>query len=76
MLMAFIERDEIIGISVIALGLGIGAIIYFLPTIIASRKRHPSGVSIFILNLFAGWTVAGWVVAMIWVFSFKPRRRY
>lgn len=40
--------------------------VYFLPTLIAlSRKRDNSG-AIFALNLFAGWTFFGWLVAIVW----------
>lgn len=44
----------------------IAFIAYFLPTFIASRRRHPNGTSIFLLNLFLGWTFIGWLVALIW----------
>ena len=42
---------------------------YFLPTIIAfNRNRHNKG-AIFVLNLFLGWSVIGWVVSMVWAVS-------
>lgn len=40
--------------------------LYFLPTIIASRKNHKDGTAIFVLNLFLGWTFVGWVIALVW----------
>jgi hypothetical protein len=57
--------------SVIALSvLGvIGLFLYFLPTIIAIWNRHPKTVAIFVLNVLAGWTFVGWVVAMVWAFA-------
>ena len=48
--------------------LPLGAI-HFLPTIIAAFKRSRSVVGIFLLNLFLGWTVIGWIIALIWAFS-------
>jgi Superinfection immunity protein len=39
-------------------------LLYFLPSIIGHRKR--SFVGILMLNLFLGWTVIGWVVALVW----------
>ena len=36
---------------------------YFLPTIIARRKRNVG--AIFLLNLVAGWTFIGWIDALI-----------
>ncbi len=40
--------------------------IYFLPTIVASGRRHRNGGAIFIINLFFGWTLLGWVLALAW----------
>jgi len=40
-------------------------VLYFLPTIIALFRNRDDWGEIFILNLFLGWTCAGWVVAMI-----------
>jgi hypothetical protein len=37
---------------------------YFLPTIIAAF-RHRQLAAIFALNLFLGWTVVGWVAALV-----------
>ncbi|BBT40995.1 superinfection immunity protein [Pseudomonas putida] len=41
-------------------------VIYFLPTFIAARRGHPNGTSIFLLDLFLGWTGIGWLAALIW----------
>jgi hypothetical protein len=38
----------------------------FLPTIIAFARRHHNRYAIFVLNLLLGWTVVGWVVALVW----------
>jgi len=40
---------------------------YFLPTIMGRDKRDASGI--FLLNLFLGWTVIGWVIALLWAVS-------
>lgn len=37
--------------------------IYFLPTLLASGRKKNIG-SIFVVNLFLGWTLIGWVVAL------------
>lgn len=42
------------------------ALFYFPPTIVAWVRRHPNRLSIFLLNLLLGWTLIGWVVALIW----------
>ena len=38
---------------------------YFLPTVVAIARRHHNGNSIAVLNLVAGWTFIGWVVALV-----------
>ena len=40
--------------------------IYFIPTIVACSRNHTNALAIFILNLFLGYTLIGWVVALIW----------
>jgi hypothetical protein len=50
-----------------ALGLVILLLLYFLPTIIAWKKRNR--IAIFALNLLAGWTLVGWIAALIWALS-------
>ena len=41
-------------------------VFYFLPTLIAFLRQHKNSLAIFLLNLFLGWTVRGWVIALIW----------
>ena len=38
--------------------------IYFLPTSIASSKKHKNTGAIAVINLFLGWTFLGWVTAL------------
>ena len=42
------------------------AALYFLPWIIAWRRNHHNTLAIFVLNLLCGWTVVGWVAALVW----------
>ena len=46
--------------------------IYFIPYLIANKKGHPQETAIFILNLFAGWTILAWIIALVWAFI-KPK---
>lgn len=42
--------------------------IYFMPSIVAvARKKHNTG-AIVVLNVFLGWTIVGWVCALVWAF--------
>ncbi|MDE1155512.1 MAG: superinfection immunity protein [Acidobacteriaceae bacterium] len=47
--------------------------IHFLPTIVALLRDSQHKVGIFLLNLFLGWTVIGWVVALVLAFRCAPR---
>lgn len=40
--------------------------IYLFPTVIATARRHRNATAISVLNLLLGWTVLGWIVALIW----------
>jgi len=40
--------------------------LYFIPSVIASLRKHQDGIAIFLLNLFLGWTVIGWIAALVW----------
>lgn len=47
---------------------------YMLPTSIALWREHRNTGGVFILNLFLGWTLVGWVIALIWaVHHERPR---
>ena len=44
--------------------------LYFLPTILGRKKRNAG--TIFLINLFAGWIVVGWIVALILALRTEP----
>lgn len=39
-------------------------LLYWLPSIIAGLRHHHQGWPVCIINLFLGWTLFGWVVAL------------
>lgn len=43
--------------------------LYMLPTFEAWLKKHPNLVSIALVNFFLGWSLVGWVVAVVWAFK-------
>jgi hypothetical protein len=43
--------------------------LYFLPTILAAQRNHDNVTGVFLLNFFLGWTVLGWIGALLWVTS-------
>ena len=42
--------------------------LYMLPSYEAWSRKHENLTSIALLNLFLGWTLLGWVCALIWAF--------
>ena len=55
------------------LALGLMVLLYFAPTIIASRKRHPNLEGIMLINVLTGWTMIGWLIAAAWACTNRPR---
>lgn len=45
---------------------GFAFVMYFLPTIIAFARSKRDTMAILVLNFFLGWTMIGWVVALVW----------
>jgi hypothetical protein len=53
-----------------------GFAFYFLPAIIAAvRNTHNSG-GILLLNIFLGWTLIGWFIALVMAMTSAPRCVY
>lgn len=52
----------------IAFGISIGSLIFFLPTIIAGLRDAPSYIGILIVNTVGGLFLIGWIAALIWAF--------
>ena len=50
-----------------SLVVSIATTVYFLPTFFALNKKYLTGI--FIINLTLGWTVLGWVGALVWAVS-------
>jgi Superinfection immunity protein len=48
---------------------GFGFVMYFLPSLIALLRSKRDIVAIVLLNFFLGWTLIGWVVALVWAFK-------
>ncbi|WP_327304612.1 superinfection immunity protein [Streptomyces sp. NBC_01298] len=46
------------------LGLLIVVVAYFVPTFVAFGRGVPNKGSVLVVNLFLGWSVVGWVVAL------------
>lgn len=42
---------------------------YVLPGIIASARKNPNSGSVWVINIFLGWTFIGWIVALAMAFG-------
>lgn len=52
------------GISIIVFMLGF--LLYLLPAFVAYERAHTNRHAILLVNLFLGWSVIGWIGALIW----------
>jgi hypothetical protein len=55
---AHVGRNPNMELVVIVLGA------YFLPTIISIARKNNQALTVFVINLFFGWTFLGWVIAL------------
>jgi len=51
----------------------LATLLYFLPALVAHNKRDFA--AIFIVNLLFGWTVIGWIIALIWACAAESKPR-
>ena len=40
--------------------------LYLLPAIIGFSRHHRQATAIFVLDLLLGWTMIGWIAALVW----------
>lgn len=53
--------------------LAIAFALYFFPSLVAYHRRKVDATGVVVLNLFLGWTLIGWVVALAWAASGATR---
>lgn len=59
------KEGEVLGQIIFAVvGLFVAGFIYFLPSIVGRNKANAQ--AILVLNFFLGWTLLGWVIALVW----------
>lgn len=47
-------------------------VLYFVPSIVADRRRRPDTLTLALFNVCLGWTVIGWVIALRWALRPLP----
>lgn len=46
--------------------------VYFIPAIVGRKKANFT--AIFVLNFFLGWTLLGWVIALVWACTIEKEK--
>jgi hypothetical protein len=41
-------------------------VLYFGPTLLSGLRGRPNTPALFVVNLFFGWTLIGWVFCLAW----------
>ncbi|MCC8400445.1 superinfection immunity protein [Paraburkholderia sp. MMS20-SJTN17] len=59
-----------VAVQVIAAALALA--LYFLPAIIADRRKRRDVLTLALFNACLGWTVLGWLLAMYWALQPNP----
>jgi hypothetical protein len=49
-------------------------LLYFAPAIVAFDRGKRNARAILAFNLFLGWTLFGWMIALVWACGRKPAR--
>ena len=49
------------------------AVSYFIPTFLAIGRGHKESLGISLINIFLGWTLLGWVIALAWACGSNTR---
>lgn len=61
--------DQAGGVLGVVLIFAISIALYFLPVIVAQSRRHKNLDAIVVLDVILGWTILGWVIALVWSFT-------
>jgi len=67
LLYAFTDSPTVRLVFVIVFGL----LLYFIPAFVGRNKRDSLGITL--LNIFLGWSVLGWIGALIWAITSKRK---
>lgn len=62
-----------VGVAVVIV---VGIALYFIPSIVGSSRKVVNIGSIFAINLFLGWSLVGWVVALAMALRTNPPHAY
>lgn len=69
------DDGTVLLVKLLLLGVG-GFLFYFVPAFVAFNRGHRQSVPIFIVNIFFGWTLLGWVICLAWAFAARPEKKW
>ncbi|HTI18291.1 MAG TPA: superinfection immunity protein [Trinickia sp.] len=49
-------------------------VLYFLPALVADRRKRHDLLTLALFNACLGWTVVGWIIALCWALMANPAR--
>jgi hypothetical protein len=55
-----------------AIGAVLALAVYFLPAIVADRRKRHDLLTLALFNACVGWTVVGWLLALYWALQPNP----
>lgn len=58
--------DAPVHLLIVLFVVGLFCIPYFVPAIVAYSRRKTNRGAILALNIFLGWTLVGWIIALVW----------
>ena len=47
----------------------VAAVVYFAPSAVAAARNHQQRGAIITLNVLLGWTLLGWIAALVWAMT-------
>lgn len=59
-------------VAVQVIGAAFALALYFLPAIIADRRKRRDVLTLALFNACLGWTVLGWLLALYWALQPNP----
>ena len=65
-------QDASQGFSRISVMVIITVAVYILPTLLAWKRQSSRRWRVTFVNLLLGWTVVGWIAAMVMTFAYEP----
>jgi ABC-type sugar transport system permease subunit len=51
----------------------IGLVLYIVPILVAKKRNCKAFSGIVIVNIFLGWSLLGWVAALVWAAVGEPK---